>query len=121
MPGVSPAFLECSRRLVEPIFVAAPRLIALLLPQDKAFHVSVRQTRCIITLRRYEFTAGPGKDDGAAPSPRLTSREREIIQLIAEGKTTKQIASLLEISVKTVETHVSSVLRKLQPRREKRS
>jgi len=44
----------------------------------------------------------------------LTSREREVLRLIAQGCTYKEIAKELFISVKTVETHVSSVLRKLQ-------
>ena len=46
-------------------------------------------------------------------SPVLTNREREVIQLIAEGKTTKQIASLLNVSVKTVETHRKKIMDKL--------
>ncbi|MBV9450848.1 MAG: response regulator transcription factor [Streptosporangiaceae bacterium] len=44
----------------------------------------------------------------------LTTREREVLRLIAQGYTYKEIAKELFISVKTVETHVSSVLRKLQ-------
>jgi len=44
----------------------------------------------------------------------LTTREHEVLRLIARGYTYKEIARDLEISVKTVETHVSSVLRKLQ-------
>jgi DNA-binding NarL/FixJ family response regulator len=44
----------------------------------------------------------------------LTNREREVLRLIARGYTYKELARRLEISVKTVETHVSSVLRKLQ-------
>jgi DNA-binding NarL/FixJ family response regulator len=43
----------------------------------------------------------------------LTSRERGVVQLIAEGHTNKQIASLLNISLKTVETHRSAIMRKL--------
>ena len=46
-------------------------------------------------------------------SPVLTNREREVIQLLAEGKTTKQIASLLNVSVKTVETHRKKIMDKL--------
>ena len=44
----------------------------------------------------------------------LTSREREVMQLIARGYTYREVASELFISIKTVETHVSHVLRKLQ-------
>jgi DNA-binding NarL/FixJ family response regulator len=44
----------------------------------------------------------------------LTAREREVLRLIARGYTYQEIARRLEISVKTVETHVSAVLRKLQ-------
>lgn len=45
---------------------------------------------------------------------RLTSREREIVQLLAEGKSSKQVASSLGISVKTAETHRSNIMRKLE-------
>ncbi len=45
---------------------------------------------------------------------RLTPREREVLRQIARGYSYKQVASRLTISTKTVETHVSSVLRKLQ-------
>jgi DNA-binding NarL/FixJ family response regulator len=44
----------------------------------------------------------------------LTPREREVLRQIARGFTYKQVASRLNISIKTVETHVSAVLRKLQ-------
>jgi DNA-binding NarL/FixJ family response regulator len=44
----------------------------------------------------------------------LTPREREVLRLIARGLAYKQVARKLSISIKTVETHVSSVLRKLQ-------
>ncbi len=57
---------------------------------------------------------------GEAPVPAdpefdlLTARERETLRYIARGYTYKEVASELHISVKTVETHVSAVLRKLQ-------
>jgi DNA-binding NarL/FixJ family response regulator len=44
----------------------------------------------------------------------LTPREKEVLRLIARGLAYKQVARKLSISIKTVETHVSSVLRKLQ-------
>ncbi len=44
---------------------------------------------------------------------RLSAREREIIQLLAEGKGNKEVAASLNISVKTVETHRSNIMRKL--------
>jgi DNA-binding NarL/FixJ family response regulator len=44
----------------------------------------------------------------------LTARERDVLRLIARGYTYREIARELEIATKTVETHVSSVLRKLQ-------
>ena len=43
----------------------------------------------------------------------LTGREREILQLIAEGRTNKQVAHLLELSVKTVDVHRSHIMEKL--------
>src|SRR5215470_13386048 len=55
---------------------------------------------------------------GAAPAVipvrnRLTPREREIVQLLAEGKSTKEVAVTLGLSVKTAETHRSNIMRKL--------
>ena len=44
---------------------------------------------------------------------RLTPRELEIVQLLAEGKTSKEVSALLGISVKTTETHRSNIMRKL--------
>jgi DNA-binding NarL/FixJ family response regulator len=51
---------------------------------------------------------------GDAELDELTPREREVLQLIARGYMYKEIAARLNLSVKTVESHVSSVLRKLQ-------
>jgi DNA-binding NarL/FixJ family response regulator len=45
---------------------------------------------------------------------RLTAREREIVQLLAEGKSSMEVASSLRISIKTVETHRSNVMQKLE-------
>ncbi len=43
----------------------------------------------------------------------LTAREREVVQLLAEGKSTKEVACHLNLSVKTAETHRSNIMRKL--------
>ena len=51
---------------------------------------------------------------GDAELDELTPREREVLQLIARGYRYKEIAARLHLSIKTVEAHVSSVLRKLQ-------
>jgi DNA-binding NarL/FixJ family response regulator len=48
------------------------------------------------------------------PADPLTPREREVLQLVAEGKTTKEVASLLDLSVKTAETHRTKIMRKLE-------
>jgi DNA-binding NarL/FixJ family response regulator len=51
---------------------------------------------------------------GAPPRfPSLTPREREVIQLLAEGKSSKEVASVLNLSTKTAETHRSNIMRKL--------
>jgi DNA-binding NarL/FixJ family response regulator len=44
---------------------------------------------------------------------RLTSREREVVQLLAEGKSSKEVAVVLNLSVKTAETHRTNIMRKL--------
>lgn len=47
-----------------------------------------------------------------SPDP-LTGRERQVLQLVAEGKTTKEVAGLLGLSIKTVESHRTHIMRKL--------
>ena len=47
------------------------------------------------------------------PNDVLTTREREVIQLLAEGKTSKEVAVMLNLSVKTAETHRTNLMRKL--------
>jgi DNA-binding NarL/FixJ family response regulator len=58
--------------------------------------------------------AGYLKDEARTVDPSLTPRERETVQLVAEGKTSKDIAQIFGISVKTVETHRARIIRKLQ-------
>lgn len=58
------------------------------------------------------FAGGAAEQDDEID--RLTPREREVMRLIARGYTYREVASELVLSIKTVETHVSAVLRKLQ-------
>jgi DNA-binding NarL/FixJ family response regulator len=50
---------------------------------------------------------------GADPVEGLTQRQREILQLIAEGRSTKEIAGILDVSVKTIETHRARLMERL--------
>jgi DNA-binding NarL/FixJ family response regulator len=59
-------------------------------------------------LTRSEKTSGVNH-----PGQRLSAREREIVQLLAEGRTNKEVGDVLGISVRTAESHRASVLRKL--------
>jgi DNA-binding NarL/FixJ family response regulator len=56
---------------------------------------------------------GTVADNYKSPQSRLTAREREIVQLLGEGQSNKEIAESLNISVKTVETHRSHIMEKL--------
>lgn len=50
---------------------------------------------------------------GEAASPALTARQREVLQLVGEGRGTKEIASILNVTVKTVEFHKAGIMRQL--------
>ena len=64
-------------------------------------------------MREYLARAGRGE---RLPGSILTAREAEVVKLIAEGRSSKEIASLLVISVKTVERHRANILQKLEMR-----
>jgi DNA-binding NarL/FixJ family response regulator len=83
------------------------------LAQGKPFFTSrVAETVLNVYLaqRADEDEAGAGatKYDG------LTAREREVLQLLAEGKTNKEVASILGISTRTAETHRADIMRKVR-------
>lgn len=65
----------------------------------------------ILFARLLERKAG---DESGGTDHQLTARERETLQLLAEGKTNKEVASVLGISVKTAETHRAAIMRKLK-------
>ena len=58
-------------------------------------------------------SAQPTSSSTERPARRLTPREREILQLLAEGKSNKEIATYLNISVKTAETHRANIMLKM--------
>ncbi len=59
------------------------------------------------------FLGEGGVENGEGGAGRLSPRETEILQLLAEGKSNKETADVLGISVKTVETHRAAIMRKL--------
>jgi DNA-binding NarL/FixJ family response regulator len=78
---------------------------------------SVRQRRFFFSPRIKQML-GSGSIDSAlgrqeASASALTPREREVLKLLTEGKTTKEAAVVLEIAVKTTETHRTNIMRKL--------
>ena len=80
---------------------------------------SLQQHKPFLTSSVTEFVLDDylrrGTDDGVKPTA-LTPRERQIVQLLAEGSTNKETASALGVSVKTVEAHRANIMRKLRLR-----
>jgi DNA-binding NarL/FixJ family response regulator len=80
----------------------------------------VREGDAVFSPRLAGFVLDAFAGDLPAGAPldpeldQITPREREVLRLLARGYTYKEIARRLEVSIKTVESHVSSVLRKLQ-------
>lgn len=113
--------MHYSERVMRDVLDAGVR--GYLLKADAAEHL-VRAVEALAVHKPY-FTAAISQhllDEYLARAPRarpasstgeLTRREREIVQLLAEGRSNKEIATLLNLSVKTVETHRSNLMRKL--------
>lgn len=92
--------------------------------KDCAFDELVNAIKSVINDETYlspkiagivlkEYMQGVSKDKSTVFSD-LSNREREVLQLIAEGNSTKDIAFHLNVSVKTVETHRQQIMRKLK-------
>ena len=64
--------------------------------------------------REYERGRVAGVESSRLPVQHLTAREREIVQLLTEGKTNKEVAVALGVSVKTVDAHRANVMHKLR-------
>ena len=74
---------------------------------------SNRSTALAPRRGRVDIGAESGASDGAVDRFRLTEREREVLNLVAKGRTNPQIAAALFISAKTASVHVSNILTKL--------
>jgi DNA-binding NarL/FixJ family response regulator len=78
---------------------------------------AVQDQRTFFTSQVTEIVVGaylnPDQKEAPPRRSRLTPREREVVQLLAEGKTSKEVAVALNLSVKTAETHRTNIMRKL--------
>lgn len=126
MPGVKVVALSMhsDRRYVSEMLAAGASGYLL---KDSAFDELAQAIRSVVAGKRYlsNSIASVVLDDylsrmNGAPAPMTTAparplsvREREVLQLIAEGMSTKEIASRLHLSVKTVETHRRQIMDKL--------
>jgi len=93
--------------------------------KDSAFEELARAIRTVVADKVYlspevsdivvkDYVKGPQEE--ASAYSLLTPREREVLQLLAEGKSTREIADRLHVSVKTVETHRQQLMAKLELR-----
>ena len=84
----------------------------------KAIHVVVRAGKSYLSPDITDVVVSSYVTGAAGPEsllyPALTPREREVLQLVVEGKTSSQIAEILYVSVKTVETHRTQLMHKLK-------
>lgn len=112
--------MHSDKRFVARMFAAGASGYLL---KDCAFEELARAIRTVAQDQTYlspsiasqvikDYVRRLAESDSAGP-PLVTPREREVIQLLAEGKSTKHIAAALNISVKTVETHRSQIMEKL--------
>src|SRR5262249_2880612 len=111
--------MHADRRFVEEMLRAGAKGYVL---KDSAFEELATAVRAVVAGKTYlspRVTGAVvegylGRQDGKPSAfARLTNREREVLQLMAEGRSTKQIAMDLKVSVKTVETHRRQLMEKL--------
>ena len=92
--------------------------------KDCAYEELVRAIRVVLAHKTYlspgvtdivvrDYVQGGPTDQGASVFSLLSPREREVLQLMSEGKSTNKIADSLHVSVKTIETHRQQVMHKL--------
>jgi two-component system response regulator NreC len=122
VPGIKVVALSMhsDKRFVAQMFKAGASAYLL---KDCAFEELVRGVKAVVSGLTYlsPQIAGPVMDDyvrrlsttDSSGFSVLTTREREVLQLLAEGKTTRQIAGELHVSTKTIETHRQQIMNKL--------
>jgi DNA-binding NarL/FixJ family response regulator len=112
--------MHYSQQVVNEILVAGAR--GFLLKSDAGRDLvtaveAVQDQRTFFTSQVTEIVVGaylnPDQKEVPPCRSRLTPREREVVQLLAEGKTSKEVAVALNLSVKTAETHRTNIMRKL--------
>jgi len=112
---------EESEQLIHEVFAVGARsyilksdlsehLVAAIRALSRHKHYFTSRISEIVFARYLHGTAGAGKDKTEG----LTAREREIVQLLAEGKSNKEVGVVLGTSIKTVETHRAAIMRKLR-------
>jgi two-component system, NarL family, response regulator NreC len=112
--------MHSDKRYVSEMFRAGASAYLL---KDCAFEELAQAVQVVMTGQAYispqiagsivrDFVSQPTADEGS-PYSILTPREREVLQLLSEGKAVKQIAAHLGISIKTVETHRQQLMNKL--------
>jgi DNA-binding NarL/FixJ family response regulator len=115
--------LHFSDQLVHDIVEAGARAYIMKSDADRDLVAAVEalsHRRSFFTPKAAEMVLNGFRKRNAAPDTvqefrnRLTPREREIVQLLAEGKSSKEVAVALGISVKTAETHRANIMRKLE-------
>jgi len=110
-----------SERLIHEIFAVGARsyilksdlsehLVAAIRALSQHKHYFTKAISEIVFARYLDGSSGAGQDKAEG----LTPREREIVQLVGEGKSNKEAARILGISIKTVETHRATTMRKLR-------
>jgi DNA-binding NarL/FixJ family response regulator len=112
---------EASEQLIHAVFAAGARsyilksdlgqhLVAAIRALGQHKHYFTNRISEVVFARYLDGASGAGKDKTEG----LTPREREIVQLLGEGKSNKEAGALLGISIKTVETHRATTMRKLR-------
>ncbi len=120
-PRVIALSMHSDRRFVMGMFKAGASAYLL---KDSAFEELIQAIHVVLENRTYlsplladvvlkDYIRRFPPDDAGSVHNILSAREREVLQLIAEGKSTKQIAENLTVSVKTIETHRQQIMAKV--------